>query len=338
MKIAGLTCACWKTLLIAFVLLIYREQATAQCAHLEVVSQSKSATAYQSAFYAINPATKYFLQRVGATTVSDSYDESDSSSSTHESGSETFTRTQVFRVGGSGQMAEDNTVGSATFNKTYSDSSGDGWSVNESGTDNNGTWSDGGQALGDAESYLFTIYYCLAYPYQCSDSTCVATVSCSDGGWTYKETDTWTYSVDAIPVVRDSAKSQIPAFNDQWSTNTANSCGSASFSSGPWSPNGGDPYGVTASCSRFEYFFHITDCQPHISYWVTWYEVTTYPNNQPPKLEFKFEEIYGNGDPVNGVDGTMHTVEVPDTPCTISETNIKMTYSVWDLLSGIPGF
>jgi hypothetical protein len=155
----------------------------------------------------------------------------------------------------------------------------------------------------------------------------------TDYSETYDYTWTQTLSRDATIVAHDGAKSQIPPFDNQWSTNAATSCGSASYSLSAWGTQG-----VSASCSKFEYFFHITDCQPHISYWVTWYEVTTYPSNKPPKVEFKFEEIPGNGDPVNGADGTLHTVEVPDTPCSISETNIKMTYSIWDMLSGIPGF
>jgi hypothetical protein len=107
-----------------------------------------------------------------------------------------------------------------------------------------------------------------------------------------------------------------------WTPNTAASFGSAKYS---LSPNHD-----SASVAKMQYYFHIADCQPRTSYWVTWDQVTTYPNNNSaPSVQHMQEDIEGTGDPA-GTDGSIHTVDVPGSPSTITEQNIKVEYSIWD--------
>jgi hypothetical protein len=119
-------------------------------------------------------------------------------------------------------------------------------------------------------------------------------------------------------MLRGKVISFIPPYPANWTANYAASFGSAFYSL--------DSNHYNASAGRMQYRFHITG-QPHTSYWVTWDQVTTYPNNSAPSVQHLQEEIEGNGDPVNGAYGSVHTVDVPGTPCTITEGNIKVTSS-----------
>lgn len=338
MKIARLISVYCKTLLIVSILGVFQEQIKAQCAHMQVISQSQPGSANQCAVgdngCVVSPPTQYFLQMTTYETESAVMDGTGWS----ESGSDKFITTQSVDPGDS-CAGSSYFTGNCTYNFAYTNS------ISESGTDDNGNESSSDQAAFGNE---YGVFYYLANdvfnPYNTTSTyqgQCFGSGSTTNEMWLASGSDytaaekysqTVTMSGDAINLARSEAIAQIPPFTDQWITNQANSCGSASFS---W---GGYSEGVSASASTMEYFIHITDCQLHFSYFVTWDQVTTYTNNPIPKVQHKFEVIAGSDDPAKGANGKVHIVSVPGSPCIITESNFHWAYSGLDMLLSIPGY
>ena len=68
-----------------------------------------------------------------------------------------------------------------------------------------------------------------------------------------------------------------------------------------------------------KYKLHLSDGVPGETYHVIWWEVTVYPGGFPVYTQ-QNETITGSNDPVNGVDGSVHAVDVPSGECSIYET------------------
>jgi hypothetical protein len=222
-------------------------------------------------------------------------------------------------------------TGSAQANKIviYDGDPGDTSSdFNYSGTLSSdcNTWSDGGSAIATVNSWIGSV--------SPTSTPCTATTSgidssgsssgSSDYGYyndSYDENNTTTLgSLYTDAMLRSYLLAAIPSYPSTWAAN-ANSSAYYTLTSDH----------LTAAGGRMKYRFHLTAYTVNFSYRVTWDQVTTYPNNSPaPSVQHMQEEIQGNGDPVNGTYGSVHEVDVPGTPSTITEANVNVTLSSGD--------
>jgi hypothetical protein len=122
--------------------------------------------------------------------------------------------------------------------------------------------------------------------------------------------NTWTLEDEYTDgMLRQDMMSLIPAYPTDWSAGS----GSAF-------------YNMTSdhlSCSggKMKYRVHVTDCVPRENYLVTWWEITvSLPAGIVSSISKKTETLTGSDDPVNGVEGQVHEVDVPSNPSSIYET------------------
>jgi hypothetical protein len=199
-----------------------------------------------------------------------------------------------------------------------------------------GAWTPDDGDADDAYSlayYISTMYDTSLYsspPFTTQCAPTVSTMQTSFDGWWFGETygvskytsSTTLSSEYTDTMLRAEMMSMIPATFGGWLT------ASGAFTSAYYGLDGNH---VNASGLRSQYYFHISDCQPHTSYFVLWDEVTTYSESgQPPLVKHRSEEVESNGDPVAGTDSSMHTAEVPVTPGEVTEANIRVVYAPWD--------
>jgi hypothetical protein len=203
----------------------------------------------------------------------------------------------------------------------WSDSSGSCFaSVTNSATDQWGG-DDCAFNAGDAyDNYAFCCDELLIFePEATSPTTENFTGSAvDDGGNAYAGRETVVNQIEYTDsMLRADAIALMPPFS-AWGTNppTVDSFGSAVYSL--------DSTHTSCTVGKMKYFFHVTDCQPHESYLVTWTEETTYPDGTPPSDNVLSEQVTG-GDPTAGVDTSVHTVGIPGMPCTISVKDVQVT-------------
>jgi hypothetical protein len=336
MKIVRLLSAGWKALLIVLVLGIFREEVVAQqCgnANLQVVYQSKGASASQCAYSLCNSDNappQYYLQEKDTST---SYAVLDDTTALfwHEAYSSVITKIYAYSPGGCTA-----TKVSETGSANYEESDWEGGGGSLSASDVGGTWSDPApgtwsitwDAIADFLSYRMpSVPYDDSHPCSATLRADITIGSISDSGVqaAEKDTESESLSVDATSLARSAAISSIPAFSNPLTTNGPAPFGSASYTLSETSISGNTA--VIAACSKMEYFFHIHDCLPYETYLVTWYQYTFNAYSiGPPQAQKMTEIIPSSGDPVAGVNGQVHTVDVPGEPgTTISESAPTIT-------------
>jgi hypothetical protein len=346
MKIAGLFSSYWKTMLIVFILGVFRGYAPAQCASVQALYKIAPGIAIKCGVGElcsdISTPPKLYLQQQDIYTGSGSLDSSlviYGGGLSFSSASYNYTITDKYNS----QDCSDQTSysGNAKYNSESSNPDGNDSSESLSATMDPTTsaWSDGSSSTNAYNSAkTITTYDPEGSPTlsgQCTSEMQTTNTSSSgagdddDGGttsWSQTETITTALSDEFTDEMLRSkliAAIEASGYPSDWTINPPNvGFGSASYSL--------DSNHYNASGSKMEYKFHITDCQPNTSYWVTWDEVTTYPNSSASSVQHMQEDIEGSGDPVNGVDGSVHTVNVPGTPSTISVDNINVTYAPWN--------
>jgi hypothetical protein len=143
-----------------------------------------------------------------------------------------------------------------------------------------------------------------------------STVSCTGNSYTLVGTwDNGSSSVSDVyssvytdPKLATYASSLCTTFSD-WSAGS----GSAYF-------HFCDESHLVANAGKMQYRLKIPGSSKGVSYKVKWFEVTTYDSGSTSSVP-KYETIIGTGDPVNPALGTVHSVDVPLTPCTITDSS-----------------
>ncbi len=345
MKDIGLFFSYWKTIFIVFIVVVFRGYAPAQCASVQAEYKTASAGTNKCGFLELcNPSTppKYYLECETVSTGSafwDTFQAGDNcADSDFQTGSIETTVTATYNsLDCSGQVSYSG-IAQMQVSEIFCGGE-DPYSTNESATmnPNTGIWSDGGTAFNDAGNLMSIVSGTISRTYSSQCTPTMQTLAQTGSGSLFDGYYTGLVAITGTTNLSDEftdamLRSKVISFIPQsypaiWTTNYGASFGSAFYSL--------DGNHYSAGAGRMEYRFHITDCQLNTSYWVTWDQVTIYPNNNPaPSVQHMQEEVEGNGDPINGVYTSVHTVDVPGTPSTNTVDNIQVTYSAWNT----PGF
>jgi hypothetical protein len=353
MKMPSILSSYWKPAIVVLALAVLRQSAHAQCANVQAVYQTASANAQKCGFAELCCAStppKYYLQSQDIVTDYGGGDEDYAWAGTltmfiPTGNYDTTTTTTYNYLSCATQVTYS---GTCTYQEIDDFIEAPGppdpspATINYSATRNStGTWieTDGGYAIEYADDIIDPDEYGYSgwlTGEECTSGATTNSVSLTsqtlctagfgaygEGSWSSKQTETTILTSEFTdPMLRGKMMSLIPATFGGW-MNATGAFASAFYSL--------DINHFNASGLRSQYYFHITDCQPHTSYIILWDEVTTYADGgQPPLVKHLSEEVESNGDPVAGTDSSMHTAEVPVSPSVVTEENIRVTYAPWD--------
>jgi hypothetical protein len=338
MKIVNSYLFAWKTAFIIFSIAFVRMQVHAQCADVQAEYKvapggaNKCGNFAENEGYASTPPKFYLQSKTVTTETAD--EETGPDPYSIENGSyntiETYTESYLYCTN------DYHRTGSASYAYAAGSSEGDEYSYTEYATvlsDN--AWSDDVPGGGCVYCDIIDIGNGFDSSVTTTTSTTIiltetASSHISDG-YSYDDVSANLKQTSVLSdeftdgLLRSKAISSILDYPSTWTTNYAASFGAASYIL--------DTSHIYASVARMKYHFHVTDCQLHTSYLVTWDEVTTYPDGTAPSVNHMQEEVEGNGDPVGGVYTSDHVRDVPGTPSTITVDNITITYSPFDLFA-----
>jgi hypothetical protein len=361
MKITGTFSACWQAMLVALMLVMFRGYAQGQCASVQAIYKVGSGSADKCYFTEFtDPSTppRYYLQETIVNTDYLNHDYNNENNGCLDLENGEYYSWDVNNSTASFNTVETITCDSLDCTPTTSWSGTVQWqifysTVNEpdepsssSSTMNSaGDWLDGGDTYDYAIDYVFDLYGATGSTTTSSQTTPVVLTSSTSGSlnnstnfsacagstseatiWSLKETSTTTLSHE---------------YTDNMLINNMKSAVNSSFSAAQWMTNYADSFGsafydlssdhASVSGGKMQYYFHISDCQPNTSYLVTWDQVTTYTDGSANSVQHMQEDVEGSGDPVNGVDSSTYTVDVPGVNCIITVDNVSVTYQIWNI-------